>query len=133
MATTKKKKPSTSKTSELQRTLVRLRREGTRMAGRLEREVMALAKRARTEIAAEANALQKSLGTRAAAATRTGRDAVESVERRIAELREELLRQLHAATRADVAALGRRVAELERRNVELEERLSDLLPGRSRD
>jgi len=127
------KKKAGKPTSDLQRTVARLRREGERLAGRLEREVKSLAKRARAEIGAEVRTLQKDIGGRAATAVRTGRDAVTTIEGRMTALGEQLLKQLHAATRKDVSALERRVAELERRNAELEERLGDLLPGSSRD
>jgi polyhydroxyalkanoate synthesis regulator phasin len=130
---TRKKTPTRGVAGDLQRTVARLRREGTRLAGGLERDLKALAKRARSEIVAEARVLQKGLGGRAATAMRSGRGAVESVERRLARVGEDLLKQLHAATRKDFAALERRVAQLERRNAELEERLVDLLPGTSRD
>jgi hypothetical protein len=133
MATRKKKTPTRGVAGDLQRTVERLRREGTRLAGGLERDLKALAKRTRAEITAEARDLQKRLGDRAATAVRTGRGAVETVERRLTRLGEDLLKQLHAATRKEFAALERRVAQMERRAVELEERLGDLLPGTSRD
>jgi phage host-nuclease inhibitor protein Gam len=123
MATKKKKRTATT---DLQRTVTRLRREGQRLATGLERDVRRLAKRVRAE-------LRKDIGGRAATAVRTGRDAVASVERRIAALGEQLLKQLQAATSREVAALERRISDLERRNAELETRLVDLLPGSSRD
>jgi len=133
MATKKKTATSRGVTADLQRTVERLRREGARLASGLERDVKALAKRTRAEITAEARALQKTLGARAASAVGSGRGAVESVERRLGRLGEDLLKQLHATTRQDFAVLERRVAELERREIALEERLADLLPGTSRD
>jgi len=131
------KKKSTAKprgvTADLQRTMERLRCEGGRLASGLERDVKALAKRARAEIVAEARALRKDMSARAAGAVGSGRSAVESMERRLGRLGEDLLKQLHAATRQELGSLERRIAELERRNLELEERLGDMMPGTSRD
>jgi uncharacterized protein involved in exopolysaccharide biosynthesis len=120
---TKKRKPTP--TTDLQRTVTRLRREGERLASGLEKDVRRLAKRVRAEFVADVRGLRLDLGGRAATAVRTGRDLVSTVERRVAELGEQLLKQLQAATSRQVAALERRVAELERRTAEIEERLGD--------
>lgn len=124
-------------TTDLQRLVGRMRREGERLVGRLQRDVQTLSKRTRSELAADVRQVRKDLEGRAKAALKDiegrGGRALGSVEARLTGLGEQLLVRLQAATRKDLAALERRIELLEHRNVELEERLADLLPGVSRD
>jgi hypothetical protein len=111
-------------TTGLRASAARLRKEGERLAARIDRDVRALTKRTRLEITTDVRKLEHALRLRATDAIRDiekrSARVVGGVEKQVVKAGADVLKRLHGATQADVAALARRVKALEDRLAALE-------------